>query len=273
MHAYIISAYKRPDLLFRLVEGLGGVPAAIHVDRKSPIGPEVERRAASYTNVTLLPRHVCHWGLFGHVEASIEGLKWFAEGTATHAVLLTGQCYPIKPNAVIEAMIAGLGTRSVIETSALPKPEWMRFDDGGYKRIDRFYVKVPGRPMPKAVRLWSRRMPFDLQPYGGSSYWCLSRLAADYVLDYIESHKAITRFFRTTYIPDELFFQTILSNSKLSGSLESRLIHYTDWSKGGTGPAILTSDMLPPVLASDAWFARKFDSVEVPDQIDAARGS
>ncbi len=267
--AYIITSHKRPDLLIRLVDALGGAPIAIHIDRKSSIGPDVQARISTYDNVTLLPRHVCHWGLFGHVAGSLEGLKWFAGLSADYAVLLTGQCYPVKPLPVIEAAIGNLGGRSMIEIAAFPKAEWLHGDDGGYKRVDRFWVKWPRRVFPKAIKLWQRHLPYGLHPYGGSSYWCLSRQAVEYVLQYIADHPRIVAYCRSVFVPDEMFFQTILGNSPLRDQLVNKLMHYTDWSRGGANPAVLGITELPTALASDACFARKFEGSAVLDAIDA----
>lgn len=267
--AYIISAYKRPDLLFRLVEALESAPISIHVDRKSKIWAEVKGRVGNYPNVTLLPRHVCHGGLFGHVQASIEGLKWFADTKSDYAVLLTGQCYPIKTKEFIERAIEGLDGRSLIESSAFPKAEWMSSANGGYSRIEHYYFKIPRRVWPRAFKPWKRRLPYNLHPYGGSSYWCLSREAVEYILEYIASHPKFVRYCKTTLIPDEFFFQTILGNSPLRETVISKLMHYTDWSKGGPNPALLTKNELSTVMKSDAWFARKFDDVETLNAIDA----
>lgn len=166
--ACIISAYHRPDLLFRLVDALGNAPVAIHVDRKSDIGSTVQLRAEAYPNVTFLPRHVCYRGLFGHVAASLEGLKWFATTTADYAVLLTGQCYPIKPQSDIEAAVIDLGGCSMIEVADFPKAEWLERDDGSYRRVDRTYVKWSRRTRPRAIQLWRRQLPYHLHPAGGS---------------------------------------------------------------------------------------------------------
>lgn len=266
--AYIILTHRRPDLLFRLIDLLGDAPVAVHVDRKSPVKAEIEDRAPAYSKVTLLPSYIHHWGLFGHVAASIEGLRWFVRTPADYAVLLTGQCYPIKPMPVIEAAIRDLDGRSMIETSAFPKAEWLQGDDGGYKRIDRFYFKWPGRTFPRAIQLWRRHLPGQLHAYGGSSYWCLSRAAVEYCLQYIDAHPRFVLHCKSVLIPDEMFFQTILSNSPLRDQLISKLIHYTDWSKGGANPALLGMAELPAVLASDKWFARKFEDMAVLDAID-----
>lgn len=200
---YIISAYKRPDLLIRLVETLGTSPVAIHVDKKSDIFDHLKIKIGSRSNVTLLPRHVCYWGLFGHVAASIEGMKWFSDTSCDYAILLTGQCYPLKSNNHIEMELASLNGRSVIEIGKFPRAKWQN-DDGGFKRLNRFFFSID-HPLYKklrffdfisnevgpdevvrrvrSVRLWNRGPPQGLHPYGGSGYWCLSKNVLSTFLD------------------------------------------------------------------------------------------
>lgn len=267
--AYIISAYRRPDLLARLVRVLEDAPIAIHVDRKSDIFPEVQSRLTDAAPVTFLNRHVCHWGLFGHVRASLEGMAWFLKTDADYAILLTGQCYPLKTRREIEQDLGDLNGRSILETAAFPKAEWAGWNRGGFRRLDRYYFQLG--PRLCAMKLWHRKIPGGLHPHGGSGYWCLSRAAVEYVLSYVRSHPEISRFFSTTLIPDEMFFQTILANSPLRDDIVSALIHYTDWSQGGRSPAVLETEMLPAAMASGAWFARKFEDLAVMDQVDVLR--
>ena len=271
--AYIISAYKRPDLLLRLAAVLGKAPVAIHIDRKSEIFAPVQAKCAQAPNITLLRRHVCHWGLFGHVKASLEGLTWFLEKTnADYAILLTGQCYPVKTQAEIERDLRDLGGRSILEHTPFPKPEWAGWNEGGYRRIDRYYFHLGASQTPRSVKLWRRTLPGGLKPYGGSGYWCLSRADVEYVLSYVRENPQIVRFFSTTFIPDEMFFQTILANSPQRDRLVSALIHYTDWSDGGGSPAILREELVPAAIASGAWFARKFEDVKLLNLVDYMRG-
>ena len=269
--AFIIAAHKRPDLLARLVSALGDAPVSIHVDARSGVFPDVAAFASARPNVALLPRHACRWGLFGIVRASLEGLRWFLGTEADYALMITGQCYPIKPLGWLQAKLRSLEGRSAIEFSAFPKAEWSGHDAGGYRRIDRFYFKSPDRLRPRTLKLWTRRPPYGLHPYGGSAYWCLSRAAARYVMDYIGSHPKVLTFFKTTFVPDELIFQTILGNSPLADMLENELIHYTDWSHGAASPKTLTSADLPALARSDAWFARKFDTLADLDAVDRLR--
>jgi Core-2/I-Branching enzyme len=285
---YIISAYKRPDLLIRLVKSLGSSPISIHIDKKSQIFYEINRRLGSLSNVTLLPRHVCYWGLFGHVQASIEGMKWFSKTSCDYAILLTGQCYPLISNDDIENELVLLGGKSLMETEKFPRPGWAH-DNGGYKRVDRFYFSID-QPFYKkiscfdlisrevgrnellrrvrGIRLWNRRPPLGLHLYGGSGYWCLSKECVDYVLEYIRFHPKIVRFFSSTFVPDEMFFQTILANSHLKNQLISSPVHYMDWSQKKANPAVLDEHSLSAAIASGAWFARKFEDVDVLDQLD-----
>ena len=269
--AFIISAYHRPDLLARLVEALRPHPVAIHIDKKSDIRPNVERRLGSGPGVTFLPRHICHWGLFGHVEASLEGLRWFLGTPCDYAILLTGQCYPLKPLTDIGRDLADLDGRSILEHAAFPKPEWLLHDEGGYRRLRSFYVKLPLRQAPKPIKLWDRHVPGGLHPYGGSSYWCLSRACAATVMREVERNPGLVRFFRRTLIPDEMFFQTLLANSPHRDDLIDARIHYLDFSAGGSNPAIIQDKALAAAMASGAWFARKFEDPAVLDRVDILR--
>ena len=51
-------------------------------------------------------------------------------------------------------------------------------------------------------------MASGLTPYGGSADWCLGRGPADYVLDFVADHPEVSRCFRITFMPDEVFYQT-----------------------------------------------------------------
>ena len=286
--AYIISAYKRVDLLMRLVRALGGAPIAIHVDLKSDIFEDVRSALHGFPNVALLPRHTCHWGLFGHVKASLEGMQWFLDTDADYAILLTGQCYPLKSQDEIRLDVAALAGRSVIEHAPFPKADW-QVDNGGWDRIDRYYFPLrPNRSrgywrldpwllrFASGVRLlrlkpWRRQVPGKLHPYGGSGYWCLSRACVEHVIRFIGGHPAFCRFFASTYVPDEIFFQTILANGPLQDTLINAPIHYLNWSGGRESPAVITADAVPKAFASGAWFARKFDDPAVLDLVDQWR--
>ena len=116
--AYIVSAYKLPAQLERLLRRLQapGVTISVHVDRKTrrPVWEEMIARCRDL-DVTWLPRHRSQWGGFGHVRATLKGLDHIVESEVPfdYAVLLTGQDYPLQnAEQIAKSLGAGLRLRS-----------------------------------------------------------------------------------------------------------------------------------------------------------------
>lgn len=261
--AFVVSAYRHPVFVRRLVDRLEGRLCAVHVDAKVD-GAPFEAALSGRRNVELLPRHVCQWGFFGHVDASLEGLRWFLRTGLGHVVLLTGQCYPLRPIGDFERWLAEHGDASVISHDPFPHPRWR---DGGWDRIRRTHLRFGGRAWH--LRLVPRRVPMGWHPYGGSSYWCLSRAAARHVIDTVDTCPGLVSFFRRVWIPDEIFFQTVLANSPLKSTLINDDIHHIEWVPHQPSPRIIADPTV--ALASGKWFARKFDDESVLDTIDGRR--
>ncbi|PRY48131.1 core-2/I-Branching enzyme [Geodermatophilus tzadiensis] len=295
MHiAYIISAYRSPHQLLRLISRIQGreTTVLVHVDKKS--GDEIMNPIASALsgtpNVHLLERHVCHWGDFGHVAASLKGIRFIVERRVKcdRVVLLTGQDYPIKSNAAIRDFFAAHSDREFIEHFPLPRADWYR---GGMPRLEHWHLWLGGRhiELPKdeahpghegPVQLLvnkvlprRRPVPGDRRPYGGGGYWSLTRAAVEYLHQVLQEEPAYTRFFRRVYIPDEIFFQTLLLNAPLQDRVVNDDLRYTVWRDGAQSPAVLAVDDLDDLATSHGLFARKFDTgvdARVLDLIDDA---
>lgn len=288
--AYIISAYKLPELLVRMVRRLDGPHAAfyIHVDAKTTEATyrRMTQPLADRPNVRFLERHACAWGGFGHVRATLKGLRatFESEDPFDYAVLLTGQDYPLVSNDEIEARLEAADGKIFMEHFPLPDDRWT---DSGVDRIEHRQVRVggrliriPGQPFAdlRLARIWRastrallRRFPDDLTPYGGSSYWTMPRDCAHHVLDFVRSNPHVLRFFEQTAIPDEMFFQTIVMNSPWRDAVVNDNLRFIDWSNDDDSPAILTSDRFDELMASGKPFARKFDpavDAAILDRID-----
>lgn len=261
--AYIVLGHKRPDLLGRLVDALGAAPVGVHIDGKVDIAP-FRAVLQGRPNVTFLPRHVCHWGAYGHVAGSLEGLKWFLGTDASHAVLLTVQCYPLTSQAQVRRRLAELGDRSQFRLRPFPIEQWG--PTGGYNRIDHHWFVLRARM--RSLKLLPRRIPYDLHPHGGGSYWCLSRKHVEYVLDYLDQHRLAASFFRTTLVPDEMIFHTILANSPMADEVVSERFNYSYFAPSAPNPIILGIDDLDAARASGALFGRKFEDHAVLDHLD-----
>lgn len=258
--AYIVSAYKLPQQLVRLVRRLDapGVSFAIHVDRRSPDAVQAEAAVClrELPSVEFLPRHRCHWGGFGHVRATLKGIDHLLAAGVDfdYLVLLTGQDYPLRPPAAIADFLERAGGRSFISNWPLPHAPWG--PRGGLERIEDLHW-IRGRRLHLSLAL-RRRLPGGLRPYGGSPYWCLARPAVEHVHEFVHENPAYVRFFEHVFVPDELFFQTILLGSGLAAGIVDDNLREIEWSRQ-PAPAILGAGDLDRLLASPKLFARKFD--------------
>jgi Core-2/I-Branching enzyme len=268
--AYVISAYKYPRQLGRLVRRLSTPTSSfsIHVDRKSL--PAIFRAMVTETegvpNVRFLPRHVSHWGGFGHVHASLKGIADAIERDLPfdYVVLLTGQDYPLRSAAAIEDFLGDGDARSFMNYWPLPHSPWG--PRGGLERLEdwhivtffRFHLALPLR----------RSVPGGLVPYGGGAYWCFSREVVEYVHDFVHRNPEYVRFFKHALIPDEHFFHTIVLNSPLRDTVVNDNLRFIDWSEV-PGPTVLRIEHLPKLLESGKLFARKFDASVDAQVLDA----
>lgn len=276
--AYIISAYKYPQQLIRLLRRLDSPQTSflIHIDKKTDdeVVEQVVAATKDWTNVYLLERYTCHWGGFGHVQATLAGIREIFRRSIPfdYVVLLTGQDYPIKANQQIREFLEDKGGVSFIDYFALPTDQW---EYNGLDRISRWHIRFknrrlvfpPGRNFPLR-----RKFLHGFQPYGGSSYWCLSRECIEFIHHFVQREREFVDFFRFVDVPDELFFQTILLNSHLKDTLVNDDLRYIDWKDPDAGsPAVLGRDDFERIVFSPKLFARKFDmsvDAEILDLLD-----
>lgn len=290
--AYIISAYKLPELLVRLVRRLDatGTSIYIHVDAKTadPVYRAMADPLAGRTNIEFLPRHPCYWGDFGHVQATLKGLRALvASGRSfDYVILLTGQDYPLRSNREIATTLRDAAGRVFMDWMPIPNRLWT---GGGSDRFENWHFRVgtrtlsfPGAPFRSRVlnAAWSlparlfdlrRSFPAGMRPYGGSAYWMLPVDCARYVDDYVRANPDYVDFFRRVHVPDEIFFQTIVLNSPFRDRVEQDDLRYLEWEGDFDSPKILTSADFDAFMASSKLFARKFDpavDAGVLDRID-----
>jgi hypothetical protein len=278
--AYIVSAYKLPAQLVRLVRRLDGPGTStyIHVDAKTDerTFQAMTEPLAQLRNVHFLPRHACHWGDFGHVRASLKALRALIESGRAfdYVVLLTGQDYPLRSQGAIAETLRARASSVFMSPRPLPHVHWT---GGGTDRIDRWHFRAAGRALsfPGSPfrrnwlnRAWSlpaqllrlrRSFPAGMQPWGGSSYWMMPADCARYIDEFVHDRPDYVRFFERVLIPDEIFFHTIVMNSAFAGRVAGDDLRYVDWSQDADHPKLLTTADFERMMASSALFARKFD--------------
>lgn len=298
--AYIISAYKSPDLLIRLVHRIH-TPRSIfliHVDKRTD-GTQYRQMVSGLNdlaNVVFLKRHSCHWGDFGHVRATLKGLAYLFENGERfdYVFLLTGQDYPIKSNAYIKSFLTEANGRDFISYYSFPNQSWG--GDGGLRRIEKWHfrfledwpvrlfhkfshlpVTIQSKSKIKVVicsileRLFTKReLPGHMKPFGGPGYWCITWKSARYIHQFARDNSEFVRFFKYVDIPDEVFFHTIIMNSPYRRSVVNDDLRCIDIS-ARKGPRIWQKQDFEILSRSKALIARKFDpeiDSEILDLID-----
>jgi Core-2/I-Branching enzyme len=258
-YAYIISAYKNLEQVTRLVRRLQSNRTSffVHVDKKTDDRDyhTLVDSLGDLPSVRFLARHVCHWGGFGHVRATLKGIDALLRERAPfdYVILLTGQDYPIKPNEYIERFFETRAPNSFMGFSPLPSDSWS--PRGGLDRIEKVHLRLYGHHLEVPLK---RRFPSGLRPFGGGAYWCLQRECIAYIANFVARRPDVVSFFRRVDIPDEIFFQTILLNSELRDTIVNDNLRYIDWTRGRR-PAILEALDLEALRDSPKLFARKFD--------------
>lgn len=266
--AYLILAHAAPAQLSKLIGALEDQHAwfFIHLDRKADVN------AFSFLQdrerVTLVADRVdVGWGAYSIVEATIRGFKVIAgSGMDFGCVnLLSGADYPLQSPSEIHDFFARNTGKNFVEYYPVYN-EWAE----AIPRLTRYHLtnyNFPGKYLAQKFinrLLPARRMPAGLEPVGRSQWMSLTMDAVEYVLRYLCEHPEVVRFFKLTWAPDEIIFQTILYNSPFRSTLVNNNLRYIDWSKGQASPKVLTEDDLDRMLASGKLFARKFDLGRFP---------
>lgn len=276
--AYLVLAHDKPDQLARLVNRLPtDSPVYVHFDRRGSDAEEHKARAllSERPGTTFVRRHRCRWGGYGIVRATLE-LIGALIGSGEHfdrATLMSGSCYPIKTNAEIDGAAApGV---EYIESFRLDVPPNRWSDDEELFRIpDRLLARhVRFRSHVRRIGAGLRRLPGGMAPFGGAQWWTLTRPCLIYVHEFARDNPRYRWFLHQSFIPDELFFQTIISNSPFAERVEGDDRRFAIWNRPEPPyPALLGIGDLDALLSCPAWFGRKFDLAfdeRVLDELDA----
>jgi hypothetical protein len=270
--AYLILAHSAPQQLARLTGRLQHPQADcfIHIDRKVSQAPF--EAAFSGTHVRFVQRREkVYWGAYSIVQATINGIREILDSRTqyTHICLLSGQDYPLWPAERIVSFFLNRQEQSFLRFLSV-EHEWQE----AMPRLRQYHLtnyRIPGRYRLQKILnqlLPVRQMPYGLVPVGRSQWFTLATPAAQYVLDYLDTHRAVRRFFKLTWAPDELLFQTVLYNSRFRERLVNDDLRYVDWSEGKPSPRTLTMEDAGKLTASGKIFARKFDMQRHPEILD-----
>lgn len=268
---FLIQAHKDLGQLNALVDQLRDDDFLVYVnlDRKCDIDPAaVDPRAR-----LVLDRVDVHWGTFSQVQAVLNSLAQIVAEVPEFdkVVFLSAQDFPLLSNAALKAALARLRERELLDAVPIGSApgEWAA--DYRYQYFYRDRDPVPVRLactlINKAMRTTGlkRHIPAGMQPYGGSSWWALSRACVHWVLERVRREPGLARFFRSAACPDEMFFQTLVMNSPFRPRVLGANYRYVQWPEtGARNPKVLDECDFERIRAArqagGAHFCRKIDS-------------
>ncbi len=282
--AYIVAAHRLIDQAARMIRALSapGDSFFVHVDRSTD---QKEGRDALSDLMTLLQssadvrpvqRRRVDWGHWSQVGVTLECIKAVVESGIAYdrVIFLSGQDYPIKSPAYIRNFFANHRNEEFMESFSLASPNrWT--DWGGWysarSRASYLHLGIRSHWVHVPIR---RKIPLGLVPHGGSNWWCLTRPAIEHIHQFLLSHPEVSSYFRRTFLPDEIFFQTVLSNSTFASRITGDNLTFIDSSSPTPPwPTVLDTSFFPALMTSPKLFARKFDAgydAEILDLLDQA---
>ena len=297
---YIILAHHFPAQLKKLVNRLNdeNVIFFIHIDVTSDIHEFKE--LISHSNVIFLEkRENAMWGNFTIVQATLNGINEVLKyGRDGFTILLSGQDYPLASNRQIKRFLSTHQTYNFIDIKPI-QDAW----PGEYTyKLHKYYLNLtPKRAnglfisyfldMPfisflktsfQLVKNGIKQRDFGLcllifksfkkrnspisDHYGGSQWWALNNETLKMILNYVEENPQFLNFHRYTYIPDEIFFHTIIKilTDKYPEIKILPSLTYVNWKKLDYDfPAVFGTnnlDELTIAKKNGKLFARKFEA-------------
>lgn len=254
--AYVITAYKQPSQFARLIDALWHPDDhfAIHIDAKTP--PEVQwefaRVAEGRSNIVFVKPVPVYWSGFGLCQAEWDAMKALLGRKGwTHMINITGQDFPLKAR---NEMLAELEARPHVNHMRLhlladTKPHfrrrfrWVCVELGGKLRR----LPIP-YPKPRTFR----------NDWYGDGWHILTREFCEWAAA-APVAQDILRWFRRVKHPHESWYQAMMMSSPFAGTVDRDNKRMIKWVRNSGNPKVLTMDDLPDLLASPAFFARKFD--------------
>lgn len=242
-----------------------GCPVVIHVDRSVKAAEAARLRglvADLAGQVVFCPRYRCEWGMFSIVRATLAGsemmLARFPE--VERVYLASGSCMPLRPVDELAAYLERHPDTDFIESV---RTEDVRWAVGGLDQ-ERFTLHFPfswrsqrwlfDRSVDLQRRMGvQRRLPKGVAPHLGSQWWCLTRQTLSAILN-DPDRPVFDRFFRSVWIPDEAYFQSLARRH--ARRIESRSLTLSKFDFQGK-PHVFYDDHLALLERSDCFVARK----------------
>ncbi len=267
--AFILLCHKDPEAIVKQAQRLTAVGdyISIHFDARAKPDhfAQITEALKDNPNVAFAERRLkCGWGEWSLVEASLLAVKAAVDRfpRATHFYMLSGDCMAIKSADYAHAFLDADDV-DYVESFDFFESDWIKTGMKGDRLFYRHFFNERKRKflfyasVNLQRRLGLRReIPADLQIMIGSQWWCLRRRTVEWILDFCRKRPDVMRFFRTTWIPDETFFQTLVPHLVPQSEIRTRTLTFLMFTDYGM-PVTFYNDHYDLLLSQDFLFARK----------------
>lgn len=281
--AFILLCHKDPEAIIQQAERLttAGDYISIHFDARAR--PEhfakIRDALAGNPNVAFAHKRIkCGWGEWSLVQATLYAVEAAEQQfpRATHFYMLSGDCQPIKTADYIHRYLDD-NDCDFIESFDYFESNWIKT---GWTEERLIYRHVFNERTQKRLFYWSfelqrrlglkRRIPADIQVQIGSQWWCLRRRTIEKILEFTRQRRDVMRFFRTTWIPDETFFQTAVRHLIPETEIRARTLTFLMFTDYGM-PLTFYNDHYDLLTSQDYLFARKVspEALELKERLGA----
>ncbi|MDD2724969.1 MAG: beta-1,6-N-acetylglucosaminyltransferase [Methylovulum sp.] len=281
--AFIILAHDDAENLFRLIKRLLSKDdlVVVHWDKKNPydiLAAAHEKFEAKTRSRLRFARPVAvEWGRWSMVEATLSCLEELEQSVEVfdYVVLLSGVDYPVKPISALKAFLAQQGDKEYIECVDPEHSAWVV--DGLVQERYQQYHWINWRDHPKLFSFIvslqkklgiKRKLPGQLKAHLGSQWWALTWPTLQKILQ-MGRRRKIRAFFSRTWVPDELFFPTLVAALVPRKRIVSSGLTFYHFSHQGR-PLVFYNDHFDFLVKQEAFFARKLSpqATDLRDRLD-----
>lgn len=272
--AYCIIAHKSTKVLHTAISILSqNNHVYLHIDKKSDI---TNFPVTSYNeNVTVLNHRInTKWGDFSQVLTTLELMKAVRNKKYQYVFLLSGDCLPVRKTDEIERFLMdNQGKQFIALDQSKGYSERVRYkyplNSIFYKR-DKTIVEKIITQIRIRLGLLKKNPEYHKLPqlYKGTNWFTITGELNEFILNYLDENPWYLNAFRESLCSDEVFFHTIIFNSKYKkdiyqlnneSTIPFKALRYIDWETGPEYPRVLNSSDFKKIKQTNCLFARKFD--------------
>jgi hypothetical protein len=263
--AILIMTHRLPEQVALLCKMLQheNIDIYIHVDKKVDVS--IFEKSIKIANINYISNRISTtWGGFSIVETIIQSYEEILQKNEYDYICnISGQDFPIKrTDDLLNYLIRNKGKEFIENIPCTSSHYWWKENKIRVDNYSFINLNIKGKYKLEKIAnqlLPPRKPPNGLIFSGNSGWFCLSKNAISYILKSYREDKKLINFFKYVWGADEIYFSTVLYNSKFKDQMVGNLV-FTLWeSDDKLHPKVLTLNHKHLLDQSDKFFARKFD--------------